>query len=469
VSLPPLRFTRSARRRRRVAALVSLGITLPLAAAPLGAQAPAPDTTVTSGAGATDIFQAMQRATAAEKAGDVAAYRRAVDRMAELAPGHPAARFLAARARAMAGDRAGALAALETVTPLGAAIDLAADSAFRAMWGTPEFTQLSRAIAANAVPLVRSDTAFGLGDPDLIPESIAYDPLYSTFYAGSLGKNKIVRIAPSRAVTDFATLGAPGAGRVIGIKVDEKRRLLWAATLAFDSAAAAGRGGDRQRVALDVYDLASGRRVRRYEPRDHERVAHFFNDVALAPDGSAYVTDMENDAVLRVRPGRGGAPGDSLEPLPRPEGRFSYPNGLDVSPDGRRLYVAHVEGISVWDLFDKGPGRPIDYPASATTAGIDGLYACPRSLVVVQRVLRFDQITRLRLDASGRRVTGADALERRHPAYDGPTTGVVVRDALYYIPNSQVSRLGDNGAPLRPAERPQESVVLKLPIGERCR
>ena len=453
-------------RRRAAAGLVSLGALVPLAA---GAQAPSPEASAANGAEATDVYQASQRAAAAERAGDAAGYRRAAERVAELAPGHPAARFMAARARALTGDQPGALAALESVAPLGAVADLRADSAFRAMKDTPEFMRLAKLMAENAAPVIRGDTAFGLGDPDLIPESVGYDPLYATFYAGSLGQNRIVRIAPSRAITDFVTLGRAGEGRVVGIKVDEKRRVLWAATYVFDSAAAAGRSGDRLRVALDVFDLATSRRLRHIEPADGGRGAHFLNDVALAPDGSAYVTDMEGDAVLRVRPRRDGSAGDSLEALPRAEGRFTYPNGLDVSPDGRRLYVAHTEGISVWDLLSKEGGRAIDHPATTTTAGVDGLYACAKSLVVVQRVLGFDQVARLRLDGSGRRVTAATALERRHPAYDGPTTGVVVGDALYYIPNSQVSRLGDAGGPLKAAERPQPSVVLKLPIGERCR
>jgi sugar lactone lactonase YvrE len=379
-----------------------------------GAQAPAADAGAANGAEEMDVYRASMRAAAAEKAGDAAGYRRAVERVAQLAPGHPAARFMSARAMAMTGDTAGAIAALAPVAPLGAATDVGADSAFRAMKGSPEFMRLAKLTAENAAPIVRSDTAFGLGDPDLIPESVAYDPLYSTFYAGSLGQNRIVRIAPSKVVTEFVTLGKPGAGRVVGIKVDEKRRMLWAATYTFDSSAAAGRSGDRLRVALDVFDLATSRRLRHIEPADRGR-AHFFNDLALAPDGSAYLTDMEGDAVLRVRSRRDGAPGDTLEPLPRAEGRFTYPNGLDLSPDGRRLYVAHTEGISVWDLFAKEGGRALEYPTSATTAGVDGLYACAKSLVVVQRVLGFDQVARLRLDGSGRRVTEATPLERRHP------------------------------------------------------
>ena len=458
-------------RSRAAAALFSLGVLVPLSVegqAQAQAQAPSAEAGAASGAEAMDVYAASQRAAAAERAGDAAGYRRAVERVAALAPGHPAARFMSARARAMTGDTAGAIAALATVAPLGAATDLGADSAFKEMKGSPEFMRLAKLTTDNAAPVIRSDTAFGLGDPDLIPESVGYDPLYSTFYAGSLGENRIVRIAPSRAVTDFVTLGKAGAGRVVGIKVDEKRRMLWAATYVFDSAAAPSRSGDRMRVALDVFDLATSRRLRHIEPSDRSR-AHFFNDVAIAADGSAYLTDMEGDAVFRVRPRRDGTPGDSLEALPRAEGRFTFPNGLDLSPDGRRLYVAHTEGISMWDLFSKEGGRAIEYPESATTAGVDGLYACAKSLVVVQRVLGFDQVARLKLDGSGRRVTEATPLERRHPAYDGPTTGVVVKDALYYIPNSQVARLGDAGEPLKAAETPKPSVVLRLPIGERCR
>ena len=57
-------------------------------------------------------------------------------------------------------------------------------------------------------------------------------------------------------------------------------------------------------------------------------------------------------------------------------------------------------------------------------------------------------------------------LERRHPAYEQPTTGVLVSDALYYIANSQFGRVREGV--LAPAPGATPALVLRLPLGKDC-
>src|SRR5207344_2477067 len=71
------------------------------------------------------------------------------------------------------------------------------------------------------------------------------------------------------------------------------------------------------------------------------------------------------------------------------------------------------------------------------------------------------------LDPSGSRVTCVDLLERNHPSYDTPTTGVAVGDDLFYIAGSQLNRLDSTGRPL-PLEKLRESAVLRLPLRQAC-
>jgi hypothetical protein len=44
-------------------------------------------------------------------------------------------------------------------------------------------------------PTVRSATAFVVGERDLAPEGIAYDPVSHNFYMSSLSKHKIICVA----------------------------------------------------------------------------------------------------------------------------------------------------------------------------------------------------------------------------------------------------------------------------------
>jgi hypothetical protein len=70
--------------------------------------------------------------------------------------------------------------------------------------------------------------AFRIAEPDLIPEGIAYDRVEKVFYVGSTYKRKIVSVDGKGVVRDFTGEGQDGLWGLLGMKVDGKRRLLWA-------------------------------------------------------------------------------------------------------------------------------------------------------------------------------------------------------------------------------------------------
>jgi uncharacterized protein (UPF0261 family) len=80
----------------------------------------------------------------------------------------------------------------------------------------------------------------------------------------------------------------------------------------------------------------------------------------------------------------------------------------------------------------------------------------------------FQQVSRFVLSAAGDSIVSMEALERSHPAYADPTTGVMIGDTLFYIANAQFRRLRPDHS-LAPAQRPHGSVILRLPMPERCR
>jgi hypothetical protein len=174
------------------------------------------------------------------------------------------------------------------------------------------------------------------------------------------------------------------------------------------------------------------------------------------------LTDTEASRVYRLAPA-----GDSLVPLPDPHGAFTAPNGIAVSPDGRRLYAAHLEGITVWDRAT-GVARRVAPPDDVPLTGIDGLYACRRGLVAIQALPDFTRVVWLPLGGAGDRVTAAEVLEQRHPAHVQPTTGAVDGDTLYYVASSEVHRLRADGS-VAPAVGRSATVILRLPLAGRCR
>ena len=442
-----------------IVACATLAPTLP-------AQAPTPAPPPGEPAMPTSLGHAYQLATAALRAGDHAGVRRVLRAARAFAPDDPTVLFFLARAEAMTGEADSALATLERVARQGAARDLAADSAFLGLRTgaatAPRFAAVVASLQAQARPIVRSDTAFVLPDPDFIPEGIAWDAARSRFLVGSLRRGGVLAVDSGGRATTFVG-GGDGLDEVLGMRVDARRGRLWLAMLTEDSTAPRFMQGSGGWAALHAYDLRTGARVARYAVPDSAG-PHLLNDVAMAPNGDLYVTDSEGRALWRLRSGA-----DRLERVHGGANDFTYPNGVTVSADGRRLYVAHMEGLSTMPLDGAGAGRLVRVatPSGTSAGGIDGLYACGDGLLAVQRLLDFQQVTRFRLSPDGLRVTGAEALERRHPAYEAATTGAIAGGAFTYIANAQLARLRSGGAtaPRTPAVR---SLALRLPLEGAC-
>lgn len=95
---------------------------------------------------------------------------------------------------------------------------------------------------------------------------------------------------------------------------------------------------ERGRNSLFQYDLRTGALLRKV-PLEATSGTHLLNDLALAANGDVFVTDSEAGSVLVLRAGS-----DTLTPLV-PERSLIYPNGLALSEDGARLYVAQFHGL----------------------------------------------------------------------------------------------------------------------------
>ena len=93
--------------------------------------------------------------------------------------------------------------------------------------------------------------------------------------------------------------------------------------------------------------------------------------------------------------------------------------------------------------------------------GIDVLYVHAGALIGIQTVLGLERVGRAHLSADGRHAGPVQILERAHPTFDEPTTGVVVGDTLFYLANSQTKRLDDFGR-LEPSSRIGGTILLRL-------
>ena len=316
-------------------------------------------------------------------------------------------------------------------------------------------------VAAKGIRPHASEVAFMLGEKDLIPEGIAYDPLDQVFFLSSLHKRKIVRVRPRTAnqpaiVEDFTSQGQDGLYSTLGMKVDAERRVLWVCSSA-ESFMSAYSESDAGKAALFKYDLNTRRLIRKYEIGPNPR--HLLNDLALNAEGDVFITDIASGEIFTVLHDK-----DVLEVF-IPSGRFTAPNGIAISSEGGKLFISDMPfGVYVVDVKTKLSAR-LPQSVGIAPSGSDGLYFYKNSLIGIVNIVseREGRVARFYLDDSAESITRGAVLDCNHPVYQWPTTGVVVGDSLFYIANSQYGSF-DNEHRTFPRSKLRKVVVMKLKL-----
>jgi hypothetical protein len=312
------------------------------------------------------------------------------------------------------------------------------------------FRELAARFEARAQRVHRSTVAFSVAEPDLIPEGIAVDPRTRTFYLGSIRKRKVLAIDARGAVSTFVAPGQGGLLGALGVKVDTRADLLWVASHGSRSTAGRSSAPAQPDGAL-AFSLRDGSLRRRIVFDDD--APHLPNDFALAPDGTAYLTDSAAGRVLRIPPDR-----DAFEPVTPPDA-LVYPNGIARAPDGR-LYVAHLRGIAIVDPRS-GSVTPMPTVPAAPLGGIDGLILEGGALLAVQNGIGRPRMVSITLDATGARATKLTILENNPAVLEIATTACVLDGALFTIANSQLRAFRHGDTPSHPLEAPR---ILRTPL-----
>ncbi|WP_433198365.1 SMP-30/gluconolactonase/LRE family protein [Nocardia sp. CA-107356] len=165
-----------------------------------------------------------------------------------------------------------------TISTIATAVACTAVAACGTATETPQATTVSQ-------PSTRISTAYELPGDRVYPEGIAADPRTGDTYVGSYANGAIYRATPgSKRAETFLPEGADGRKTANGLKVDAAGRL-WV----IDSTA-----------GVAVYDTTSRALIARFDvtgtgPR-------LVNDLAITPDGTAYVTDSLHPVVYRITP-----------------------------------------------------------------------------------------------------------------------------------------------------------------------
>jgi len=283
--------------------------------------------------------------------------------------------------------------------------------------------------------------SYALPGDDVFPKGVAYDPAADAFYAGSTEDGTLYRgDRQTGAVTVFSEPGADGRTAVNGLKVDAAGRLY-----------VAGRGTGR----VFVYDTASGDLIAQFA--NDGAGDTLVNDIALAPDGSAYVTDSTLPVLYRVPPPEafvtgaatpaGGAAELSVV-LEFSDSVFPSTDGLNatgivVTPDGAFLLVISFDAGRLYrvDLATEEV-REVDL-GGATLASGNGLALAGQTLYVVLTEDAAIAPVTLALDFA----SGSVGETITDPSFDYPTTIDLVDERTALVANHQ---LADGSPPTLP-------------------
>jgi hypothetical protein len=286
--------------------------------------------------------------------------------------------------------------------------------------------------------------AFHLLDSTFHPEGIAYDPVSGAFFTGSIRRGTIAKIENGKVDPNWSQVPYSA----MGMRVDAERRTLWIGTTAMpefidyhDSL--------KGRAVVIAVNLKNGRTEKTYTVEGR----HVFGDLCVGSNGDVYVSDSEEPNIYRIADGR-------MELWHRIDTAWNL-QGIDVTPDGRYLFIAdYISGIYRIEIATRKTQRILCEPMTALR-GIDGLRLQGHTLVAIHNGVRPFRVTRLVLDETGLRIGRIDFIARAALELNEPTLGTVVGSEFYFIANSPWAAYDKNGFHPEKAAPP---VVFKVPL-----
>lgn len=333
---------------------------------------------------------------------------------------------------ARAGHTNEAIAVLRDMARKHAGLDPRVLDGFQNVAANPEFLKIKAAIRAENPPALHARPAFTIAEADLMTEGIAWSEKRQRFYLGS-AKRKIIEVDATGHARDFVAPASDGLGVLVGLRVDDERGELWAASEQFTPKPGLVRGVFRFR-------LSDGKLLAKYPVRAGE--ADLVNDLVVAPDGTLYATASDSGSLIRIE--RGHAEAEIfLPPHALPD-----PNGITASADGRYLFVAGWYGIT---RVDPRTRQTLLLKSSAQIAAgcLDGLYEHRGDLIGIQNCVHdTGRVLRLHLNEERDTIVSLQVLESYNPLFDGMTTGAIAGTRFYFMANTQLHKMKADGSVL---------------------
>ncbi len=266
----------------------------------------------------------------------------------------------------------------------------------------------------------------------VFPEGVAVDERAGTIFVSSTTDGTIFRgTLDNPVLTPFLPGGADGRTSATGLAVDDEGRLYVAGAATGD---------------VFIYDDASGALLGHLSTGSSPT---FINDIVIAPDGSAYVTDSQSPFIYRIAQNSSGQftierwlnfTGTALVY----QAGFNA-NGIEITPNGRYLVVVQSNTGKLFRIdVDTKKVTAFDL-GGATVANGDGILLQGNTLYVLQNNQAL--LAEIRLDVN--HATGTVVGRTTDPSFAVPTSLDMARGRLLVV-NSQFNKRGPGLTPSLP-------------------
>jgi hypothetical protein len=277
---------------------------------------------------------------------------------------------------------------------------------------------------------------------DLIPEGITINPRDKKIYVSSIWWRKIVAFDESGAVTDFIGPSQGGLLEGLGMKIDEKKQLLWVVSN--------HKEWDLYTSAIHSFDLKTGSGMESFKMQGKDR--HLLNDLVLHRNGRLYITDTFASTVYEYNP---SAKQDLLASdlkkgpdMPEQELKvfvkdslLSGANGIACNPRGE-IFVATHDGLVTVNVRSGKLSR-LTYKDSKKAQWMDGIVFWKNNIIGVSDT----GIMQYKLDRKNKYILSEKVIDSAatNKLFHDPTTCAVLGDTLYVMASSYLSVYNENG------------------------